>query len=89
MKLIDIVFPLERRQVLITFVAEHRVDFRQLLKDLANFLKQGLNYAKSTVVKKVKFMAVWVRAAVLFVAQAFLASFRRFLSKWQRIKTYL
>lgn len=39
MKLIDIVFPLERRQVLITFVAEHRVDFRQLLKDLANFFK--------------------------------------------------
>lgn len=39
MKLIDIVFPLEREQVLITFVAEHRVDFRQLLKDLANLFK--------------------------------------------------
>ncbi|CAM4126145.1 signal peptidase II [Streptococcus penaeicida] len=35
MKLIDIFFPLDRNYVLITFSAEERVDFRQLLKDLA------------------------------------------------------
>ncbi|GAA0057270.1 hypothetical protein ScKU44_17190 [Streptococcus canis] len=39
MKLIDIVFPLERNYVLITFSAEERVDFRQLLKDLAAYFK--------------------------------------------------
>ncbi|AND78849.1 PSP1 domain-containing protein [Streptococcus pantholopis] len=39
MKLLDIVFPLERNYVLITFSAEGRVDFRQLLKDLAALFK--------------------------------------------------
>ncbi|EHJ51706.1 regulatory iron-sulfur-containing complex subunit RicT [Streptococcus macacae] len=39
MRLIDIIFPLERHPVLITFVAEHRVDFRQLLRDLAGLFK--------------------------------------------------
>ncbi|MBA2795453.1 regulatory iron-sulfur-containing complex subunit RicT [Streptococcus porcinus] len=39
MKLIDIFFPLERNYVMITFSAEERVDFRQLLKDLAALFK--------------------------------------------------
>ena len=39
MKVIDIVFPLERSYVLITFCAEDRVDFRQLLRDLAAHFK--------------------------------------------------
>ncbi|AXQ79162.1 signal peptidase II [Streptococcus chenjunshii] len=39
MKLLDIVFPLEKSYVLITFSAEERVDFRQLLKDLAAHFK--------------------------------------------------
>ncbi|MGT2935134.1 regulatory iron-sulfur-containing complex subunit RicT [Streptococcus castoreus] len=42
MKLIDIVFPLERHYVLITFSAEDRVDFRQLLKDLAAYFKMRI-----------------------------------------------
>ena len=39
MKVIDIIFPLERSCVLITFSAEERVDFRQLLRDLAGHFK--------------------------------------------------
>ncbi|KPJ21960.1 regulatory iron-sulfur-containing complex subunit RicT [Streptococcus phocae] len=39
MKLIDTVFSLERSYVLITFSAEDRVDFRQLLRDLAGYFK--------------------------------------------------
>lgn len=39
MKIVDIIFPLERSFVLITFTAEDRVDFRQLLKDLAALFK--------------------------------------------------
>ncbi|MCK1197422.1 signal peptidase II [Streptococcus uberis] len=39
MKVIDIIFPLDRSYVLITFSAEERVDFRQLLKDLAALFK--------------------------------------------------
>ena len=39
MKVIDIVFPLERSYVLITFCAEDRVDFRQLLRELAAHFK--------------------------------------------------
>lgn len=35
MKLVNIAFPLDRSHVFISFTAEHRVDFRQLLKDLA------------------------------------------------------
>lgn len=39
MKLIDIVFSLDRNYVLITFSSEERVDFRQLLRDLAAYFK--------------------------------------------------
>ena len=39
MKVIDIIFPLERSYVLITFSAEERVDFRRLLRDLASHFK--------------------------------------------------
>ena len=39
MKVVDIVFPLNNSYVLISFVAEKRVDFRQLLKDLASYFK--------------------------------------------------
>ncbi|MEF2810295.1 MAG: regulatory iron-sulfur-containing complex subunit RicT, partial [Streptococcus sp.] len=39
MKVVDIVFPLNGSYVLINFVAEKRVDFRQLLKDLAAYFK--------------------------------------------------
>ena len=39
MKLVKIVFPLDRSFVLITFSAEERVDFRQLLRDLASYFR--------------------------------------------------
>ena len=39
MKVVDILFPLNCSYVLISFVAEKRVDFRQLLKDLASYFK--------------------------------------------------
>ena len=39
MKVVDIVFPLNSSYVRISFVAEKRVDFRQLLKDLATYFK--------------------------------------------------
>ena len=39
MKVVDIVFPLYSSYELISFVAEKRVDFRQLLEDLAAYFK--------------------------------------------------
>lgn len=39
MRVVDIVFPLNSSYVRISFVAEKRVDFRQLLKDLATYFK--------------------------------------------------
>ena len=39
MKLVNIAFPLDRSHVFISFTAEHRVDFRQLLKDLADYFR--------------------------------------------------
>ncbi|MGT2929452.1 PSP1 domain-containing protein [Streptococcus dentasini] len=39
MKLVRIAFPLDRSHVFISFTAEKRVDFRQLLKDLAGYFR--------------------------------------------------
>ncbi len=39
MKLVSISYPLDRKQVLITYTASHRVDFRDLLKDLAKLFR--------------------------------------------------
>lgn len=48
MKVVDIVFPLEQSYVLISFVAEKRVDFRQLLKDLAGYFKTRIELRQIT-----------------------------------------
>ena len=42
MKVVDIVFPLNSSYVLISFVAEKRVDFSQLLKDFAAYFKKRI-----------------------------------------------
>ena len=56
MKVVDIVFPLNSSYVLISFVAEKRVDFRQLLKDLAAYFKTALSCVKFQVVRNQKSM---------------------------------
>ena len=58
MKVVDIVFPLNSLCVLISFVAEKRVDFRQLLKDLAVTLRHALSCVKFQVVRNQRFMVV-------------------------------
>lgn len=36
MNLVDVEYTLDQKKIIITYVAEHRVDFRELLKDLTN-----------------------------------------------------
>lgn len=48
MKIIDMSYPLDCSQVLITFTAEKRVDFRQLLRELAALLKTRIELRQLT-----------------------------------------
>ena len=42
MKIVDVEFTLDSQKVIISFVCEDRVDFRELVKDLASVLKQRI-----------------------------------------------
>lgn len=47
MKLIDAEYTFDNNKVLFYFTADGRIDFRDLVKDLASVLKQELNSGKS------------------------------------------
>lgn len=47
MKLIDAEYTFDNNKVLFYFTADGRIDFRELVKDLASVLKQELNSGKS------------------------------------------
>jgi len=43
MKLIQVTYSFDRSKMVFTFTAEGRIDFRELVKDLASVFKHGLN----------------------------------------------
>ena len=55
MKLVDVEYTFDRNKIIFYFTAEGRVDFRDLVKDLASVLEHVLNFAKSVCVMKRSF----------------------------------
>ena len=83
MKLIEVECAFDNSKLLFYFTAENRVDFRDLVKDLA-----ALNCVKSACETRQKFSAVLAFADGNFAAKAFCANSSRFPLKWQRNRDF-
>ncbi|GAE47859.1 signal peptidase-like protein [Mesobacillus boroniphilus JCM 21738] len=57
MKLVDVEYTFDRNKVIFYFTADGRIDFRELVKDLARFSGQGLNCARLVSEMKRKCLA--------------------------------
>ena len=80
MKLVDVEYTFDNNKILFYFTADGRVDFRELVKDLAS----ESSCAKSVCAMKQRCWADWESAADRFAAAPFWESSSRCPSKWQR-----
>ena len=86
MKVIDIVFPLERSYVLITFCAEDRVDFRQLLRDLASHFKTRIELRQINSREEAKVYGGVGPCGRALCCASFLGNFHQYQSRWLKTK---
>ena len=84
MKLIEVECAFDNSKLLFYFTAENRVDFRDLVKDLAAIFRTRIELRKSACGTRQKSSAVLVFADGNFAARAFCANFSQFPLKWQR-----
>ena len=84
MKLIDTEYTFDNNKILFYFTADGRIDFRELEKDLAAVLKQGLNCVRSVSGMRQRFWEVSAFAEDLCAVIHFYRSLHLFPSKWQR-----
>ena len=82
MKLIDSEYTFDRNKLLFYFTADGRIDFRELVKDLASV------FHRLAFLKKRKCLAVLPYVVDLFAVTLICPTLCRFLSRWQKSKTY-
>ena len=71
MKLVDAEYTLDRSKLVFYFTADNRVDFRELVKDLAGSSTPALSCAKSVCAMKARCWAAWACAASRSAAAGF------------------
>ena len=87
--MVDIVFPLNNSYVLISFVAEKRVDFRQLLKDLASYFKTRIELRQISSREESKIYGGLGPVAEHFVVLVFWVNSHQYRLRWLKIRVYL
>ena len=89
MKLIDAEYTFDNNKVLFYFTADGRIDFRQLVKDLASIFKTRIELRQIGVRMRRKFWEEWESAAVNSAVTHICQSLFLFLLRWQRSRIYL
>ena len=81
MKLIDTEYTFDNNKVLFYFTADGRIDFRELVKDLASVFK---SFARSVSAMRQRSWAESVSAEDRFAVHPIFLSLFRYPSRWQR-----
>ena len=89
MKLVDVEYTFDRNKILFYFTADGRVDFRELVKDLAAVFRTRIELRQIGVEMKAKRWAVWASAADPSAVTPSSVIFSPFQSKWQRNRVFL
>ncbi len=71
MKLVDVEYTFDRNKVIFYFTADGRVDFRELVKDLAAIFRTRIELQQIGVRDEAKCWAALVLAEECFAAQRF------------------
>ena len=84
MKLVDVTCTFDNSKLLFYFTADSRVDFRELVKDLASVFRMRIELRQMACVTRRRCSAVLACAAENFAAEAIWGISSRCPSKWQR-----
>lgn len=87
MRLIDVEFTFDVNKIIFYFTADGRIDFRELVKDLASVFRTVLSCARLACVTKQKCWAVSAAAAGLCAALPSSAILSRYPSGWPKTRT--
>lgn len=87
MKLIDAEYTFDNNKVLFYFTADGRIDFRELVKDLASVFKTRIELRQVGVRDETRSWVVSASAEDRCAAILICLSSSRFLLKWQRSRT--
>ena len=87
MKLIDCEYTFDNNKVLFYFTAEGRIDFRELVKDLASVFKTRIELRQIGVRDETKIMGGIGICGRDLCCHTFLSEFIRCLSRWRRNRT--
>ena len=89
MKLVDVEYTFDNSKILFYFTADGRVDFRELVKDLAGMFRTRIELRQIGVRDEAKIWGAWAFAAGLSAAARFWGALPRSPLKWPRSRASL
>ena len=90
MKLVEAEYTFDNNKLLFYFTADGRIDFRELVKDLASvFQAPESSFARSVCAMRQRSWAESVSAEERCAATPICPSLRRFPSRWQKSRIFL
>ena len=84
MKLIDAEYTFDNNKVLFYFTADGRIDFRELVKDLASVFKTRIELARSVSEMRPRSWEVLESVAERYAVMRIYQNLYPYLLKWQR-----
>ena len=87
MKLVDVEYTFDRNKIIFYFTADGRIDFRELVKDLAAIFRTRIELRQIGVRDEAKMLGgigMWSYALLFY----FLGILNLYPLRWQRIKIY-
>ena len=88
MKLVDVEYTFDRNKIIFYFTAEGRVDFRDLVKDLASVFRTRIELRQIGVRDEAKLLGGIGPCGRMLCCSTFWVILSPFRLKWLKIKTY-
>ena len=88
MKLVDVEYTFDRNKVIFYFTADGRVDFRELVKDLAAIFRTRIELRQIGVRDEAKMLGGIGPCGRMFCCSTFLETLNQSQLKWRKTKTY-
>ena len=89
MKLVEVEYAFDGSKILFYFTADGRVDFRELVKELAGVFRTRIELRQIGVRDEAKCWAVWASAGDRSAAPVFWGNSSLFPSRWRRSRGFL
>lgn len=86
MKLVDVEFTFDRNKIIFYFTAEGRVDFRELVKDLASIFRTRIELRQIGVRDEAKMLGGIGPCGRVLCCSSWLGDFGKYQSRWLKIR---